>query len=127
FGDVGDVAHLSGQVARHRVDAVGQILPGAGHTADVRLSAQLAFGADLARHARDLRREGAELVDHRVDRVFELQDLALDVDRDLLGQIAVGDRGRHGRDVADLRGQIARHQVHVLGQVLPGAGDAFDL
>ena len=28
--DIGDVAHLGGQIAGHRVDVVGQILPGAG-------------------------------------------------------------------------------------------------
>ena len=49
-----------------------------------RLAAELALRADLARHARDLGRERRELVDHRVDRVLQLQDLALDVDRDLL-------------------------------------------
>ena len=35
--------------------------------------------------------------------------------------------GGHLGDVADLAGQIAGHQVDVVGQVLPGAGDAFDL
>ena len=59
---VGDVADLAGQVAGHRVDVVGQVLPGAGHALDVGLAAELAFGADLARHARHLGRERAELV-----------------------------------------------------------------
>ena len=36
---------------------------------DLGLAAELALGADLARHARDLVGEGRELVDHRVDRV----------------------------------------------------------
>src|SRR5256885_2368357 len=65
-GDLGDVADLAGQVGGHRVDRVGQVLPGAGDAAHQRLSAELAFGADLARHARDFAREGVELVDHRV-------------------------------------------------------------
>ena len=52
----GDVAHLAGQVAGHRVDAVGQVLPGAGDAAHQRLTAELAFGADFARHARHFRR-----------------------------------------------------------------------
>ena len=54
----------------------------------VGLAAELAFGADLARDARHLRRERAELIDHRVDRVLELEDLALHVDGDLLRQVA---------------------------------------
>ncbi len=53
-GDLGDVAHLRGQVGGHRVDAVGEVLPRAGDAAHLGLAAQLAFGADLARDARDL-------------------------------------------------------------------------
>ena len=92
---------------------------------DARLAAELAFGADLARHARHFRGERAELIDHRVDGVLQLEELALDVDGDLLRQIAVGDgRGDFG-DVAHLRGQVAGHQVDVVGEVLPRAGDAL--
>ena len=40
-----------------------------------------------------------ELVDHRVDRVLQLQDLALDVDGDLLREVALRDRRRHLGDV----------------------------
>ena len=101
-GHLGDVAHLAGQVAGHRVHAVGQVLPGAGHALHLGLAAELAFGADLAGHAGHLGGEGAELVDHRVDGVLQLEDLALDVDGDLLRQVAVGDGGGHLGDVAHL-------------------------
>ena len=37
------------------------------------------------------------------------------------------DRGRHLGDVADLDVRFAGHEVDVVGQVLPGAGDALDL
>src|SRR5213595_2676027 len=50
------------------------------HVPPVGLAAQLAVRAHLAGHARHLRREGAQLIDHRVDRVLELEDLALDLD-----------------------------------------------
>ena len=73
------------------------------------------------------RGEAVELVDRRVDRVLELEDLALDVDGDLLRQVAVGDGRRDLGDVPHLAGQVAGHQVDVVGQVLPGAGDALDL
>ena len=112
-----------GQVAGHEVDVVGEVLPGAGDAAHLGLAAELALGADLAGDARDLGRERGELVDHRVDGVLELQDLALDVDGDLLGQVALGDGGRDVGDVADLRRQVAGHEVDAVGQVLPGAGD----
>src|SRR5262249_7478504 len=68
--------------------------------------------------------EGVELVHHGVDRLFELEDLAADVDGDLPRQIAAGDRGGHFGDVSHLRGEVAGHEVDVVGQVLPGAGDA---
>ena len=209
-----------GQVGGQQVDVVGQVLPGAGDARHLRLAAQLAFGADLARHARhfageavqlidhrvdgllqlqdlaahvdgDLLRQVAaapprwslrrccapgpvrllaieltlsvrsfqvpatprhlawppslpsvptsratrvtspakrvQLVDHRVDGLLQLQDLAAHVDGDLLRQVAVGDGGRDLGDVADLGGQVARHRVDVVGQVLPGAGDAEHL
>src|SRR5690606_30987941 len=73
-GDLGDVAHLAGQVGRHRVDVVGQVLPGAGDVGYLRLAAELALGADLARHACHFGCESVELVDHRVDGVLELGD-----------------------------------------------------
>ena len=126
-GDGGDVADLAGEVAGHRVDRVGQILPRARHAFDARLAAQLAFGADLARHARDLRGERPQLIDHRVDGVLQLEELALHVDGNLLGEVAVGDGRGHLGDVADLGRQVAGHQVDVVGEVLPGPGDAADL
>src|SRR5207248_1610537 len=122
---VGDVAHLARQVAGHRVHVVGQILPRTGDAANVGLATELAFGADLAGAARYLRCLRAELTVYRVDGVLQLEDLALDVDGDLLRQVAGGDRLRHVGDVAHLRRQVAGHRVHGVGQVLPRAGDTF--
>ena len=113
-------------VRRHRVDRVGEVFPRARDAFDLRLAAETAFGADLARDARHLAGERVELVDHRVDGDFEVGDLALDVDGDLLGKVALGDGGRDLGDVADLPRQVARHRVDGVGEVLPRAGDAFD-
>src|SRR5439155_1585708 len=77
--------------------------------------------------AGDLTGKGVELVDHDVDRVLQLADLAADVDGDLLGEIASGDGGRHVRDIANLVGQVAGHEVDVVREVLPDATDAADL
>ena len=74
---LGDVAHLAREVAGHGVHGVGQVLPRAGHTLHLRLAAELAFRAHLARHARHFRGEGAELVHHLVDRLRLAQELAL--------------------------------------------------
>ena len=125
--DVGDVAHLLGERERHAVHRLGEAAPRAADAFDLRLAAELALGADLARDARDLGGERGELVDHRVDRVLQLGDLALDVDGDLLRQVAVRDGGRDLRDVAHLRRQVAGERVDVVGQVLPDAADALDV
>ena len=103
---------------------VGQILPGAGDTRHLRLAAELAFGADLARHARHFRRECVELVHHGVERFLQLKDFARHVHGDLLRQVALRDRGRDFGDVSHLTGEIRSHRVHAVGQVLPGAGNA---
>ena len=59
-----------------KLTRVGEVLPDAGDTFNLRLAAQLSFRADFARHASDLARERIQLVDHRVDGVLELEDLA---------------------------------------------------
>ena len=126
-GHVGDAAHLVGQVARHQVHVLGQVAPGPGHALHLGLTAELALGADLARHARDLVGERRELVDHRVHGVLELEHLALHVHRDLLREVALRHRRGHLDDVAHLVGQVARHEVHRVGQVAPGPGHALHL
>ena len=88
------------------------------------LAAELAFRADLARDAADFGRKRVELVDHRVDGVLQLENLSLDVHRDLARQVAARDGRRHARDVADLGREVRGHGVDRVGQVLPGAGDA---
>src|SRR6266852_6256955 len=125
-GHLGDIAHLTGQIAGHRVDAVGQVFPRAGDAGDDGLAAEPAFGADLARHAGDFAGERVQLIEHRVDGVLQLQDLAADIDRDLARQVAARDRRGHLGNIAHLPGQIAGHRVHRVGQILPGPGDAGD-
>jgi hypothetical protein len=123
--DIGDVAHLSRQVRRHRVDALGQVLPRPRDAAHVGLPTENTFGADFSRDARHLGGERAELIHHRVDRVLQLEDFALDVDGDLLRQVAGRHGGRHFRDVAHLRRQVRRHRIDALGQILPRTRDAL--
>src|SRR4029078_1113561 len=49
--DLGDVAHLPREVSGHRVDGIGEVFPCAGDARYQCLAAELAVGADLARHA----------------------------------------------------------------------------
>src|SRR5262249_61909216 len=101
----GDVADLGGQVARHRVHRVGEVLPCSGDARDVGLATEPSLGADLARDARHFAREGVELVDHRVDGFLELQDFAGNADGDFPRQVATGNSRGHVGEVANLTGQ----------------------
>ena len=121
-GDLRDVAHLRGEVAAHRIDRVGEVLPGPGDARHDRLTAELTVGAHLARHARDFRSKRAQLVHHGVDGFLELQNLAAHVDGDLFREVTVGDRDGDLGDVAHLRGEVRGHRVDVLGEVLPHTG-----
>ena len=125
--DLDDAAHLAGQVGRHQVDVVGEVLPGAGDALHLGLAAELALGADLLGHAGDLGRESTQLIHHGVDRALELEDLAPGLDGDLLREVAVGHRGGDERDVSHLGGEVTGQEVDVVGEVLPGAGDTLDL
>ena len=121
---LGDRAHLRGEVCRQPVDVVGEVLPGAGGAGHAGLAAKLAFDADFARHGRHLIGEGRQRVDHAVDRVGERRDLAFSFDSQLPCQVAVGDGRDDSRDAAHLAGQVAGHEVDVVGEVLPRARHA---
>src|SRR5262249_15667940 len=123
----GDVAHLVRQVVRHAVDVLGEALPRARDARHVRLTAQHAFRSDLARHTNNFAGEAVELIDHLVDGVLELENLAAYVDVAFSREVAVGDGCRHNGDVANLTGQVRGHEVHVLRQVLPCAGDTGNI
>src|SRR4029077_6625286 len=101
-GDFGDVADLAGQVAGPRVDRGRETFPGTGDAGHVGLTAKAAFGADFAGDASDFGGEGTQLLDHCVQRFFELQNFATDVDRDFAGEVAAGDGGGDFGDVSYL-------------------------
>ena len=117
-----DSSHLVGEVGSQLVDVVGQVFPDTADLRGLRLAAQPALNADLAGNSRHLAGECVELVDHRVHCVLELEELALDLDRDLLAQVAVGHRGGHHGDIPQLICHIAGHQIDVVGQVFPDTG-----
>src|SRR4029450_4590530 len=107
-----DVTDLAGEVVGHQVHVVGEVLPGAGDAFHSSLTAKLAFRTHLAGGAGHLAGEGVELVDHDVDGVLELEDLALHLHGDLLREVAASNGGRHFGDVADLTRQGRRHLCH---------------
>ena len=96
------------------------------HLAHLRLAAELAVGADLARHARHFRGEHAELLDHRVDDVGRAQELALqrtavDVEPHGLQQIALRHRGDRARHLGGRPQQIVDQRVDRAFHLAPGA------
>src|SRR5207249_966621 len=97
----------------------------AGDAAHNGLTAEFAFGSDFASDARHFGSKCRKLVHHGVDGVLEFKNFALHVDRDLLGQVAAGDGGRHFGDVTNLVGEVVRHEVDVVGEIFPRAGDAL--
>src|SRR6202034_2302419 len=121
-GDFRDVTDLAGEVAGHRVDGVREVFPRAGNVRHLRLAAEFAVGTDFARHASDFGCECAQLINHGVDGVFELENFAFYVDRDFAGKIAAGNSRSDFGDVTDLAGEVAGHEVHVVGEVFPRAG-----
>src|ERR1700719_2993924 len=91
----------------------------------VGLTAELAFCADLARHARNFRSKRAELIDHGVDGVLQLQDFSAYFNSNLARQVAGGHRGGNLGDVADLVGQGAAHEIDAVRKILPGSSTAL--
>ena len=125
--DFDDAADLLGEVGGHDVDVVGEIFPRTRDAGDLRLTAELAFGADFASDASDFGGEGVELVHHGVDGVLEFENFAFHVDGDFAREVAAGHGGGDFGDVADLAGEVSGHGVDRVGEVLPGAGDAGDV
>ena len=79
--DLGDGAHLRGQVRSQQVDVTGEMLPGAGCAWHVGLAAETAFHAHLACDGGDLVGEGRQRVRHVVDCLGERRHFALRFDR----------------------------------------------
>ncbi len=78
----------------------------------MRLTTEFSFGTHFARHARNFAGERVQLIHHRVDGVFQFENFALHVHRDLARQVAAGHGGRHFCDVSDLGREVAGHGVY---------------
>jgi hypothetical protein len=99
-GHLGDVSHLGREVAGHRVHVVGQVFQVPPTPFTWAWPPSLPSVPTFAGHPGHFRGEGVELVHHGVDGVLELQDFALDVDRDLLVELAPGDGRGYLGDVS---------------------------
>src|SRR5699024_8744484 len=124
--DLRDVTDLVGEVVRHGVDVLGEVLPDALDPTHVRPATECPLGAHLTGHPGHFVTEGGQLVHHRVDGVLPVEHLALHVDADLLAQITPGHRRGHLSHVAPLLGQPDRHPVDRLGHLTPGTRDPVD-
>jgi hypothetical protein len=121
---------LSGQIAGHLVHAFGEITPDAAHTLDLGLSAQFAFGADLASNTCHLGGKHAQLLDHLVDdfcaaQEFAFQRPAFDFQGHGLGQVALGHRANRPRHLGGGPNEIINQRVdrfHLVGPISRQSG-----
>src|SRR5206468_2414895 len=104
--DFRDISDLTCEVGSHEIDVLRQVLPCATHTKHLRLATELAFCTNLPGDAGNFARECVELVHHGVDGVLELENLALDVDGNLAGQVTAGNCRRYLGDISDLGRQV---------------------
>src|SRR5207247_9323106 len=116
-------AHLVSQVVSQQVHVTGEIFPGARGAGNIGLTAETSFDADFACHRGDLSGEGRQGVGHVVDRLGERRHFTLGVNCELALQVAVGHRGHDLDDTAHLFGEVGGHDIDVVGQILPRAGD----
>ena len=101
-----DVSDLGREVSGHGVDGVGQIFPGSGHTGHHCLTAKFSVRSHFAGHTCHFRSERTQLVHHRVDGFFQLQNFAAHIDRDFAGQIAAGHGGCDFCDISHLASKL---------------------
>src|SRR5262249_10310096 len=94
---------------------------------DARLPAQLALDADFVGHASHFAGKGGKPVHHAIDGVLQLENFALNVHGNLLGQIAIGHSGSDLSNVPNLRGEVSSHGVDRICQVAPGSADSLDI
>ncbi len=126
-GHLGDGPYLCGKVGSELVHIVCQVLPSTTCARHLSLASKLTFHTHFAGNGGHLGRECVKRVDHGVDRISQLCDLALSLQFQLLRQVASCDRCHHFGDAPHLGGKVVAHGVHVVGQVLPSAGYAFHL
>ena len=93
------------------------------------LAAELAVGADLARHARHLGGEHAELLDHRVDDGGRAEELALerpalDVEPHGLQQVALGHGRQRAGHLVGRPQQVVDQRVDRRLHLAPGAASS---
>src|SRR5438874_2718473 len=99
---------------------------------DIRLPAELSFGADFARNARDFRGERGELRNHRVDGLRGAQELAfegtaLELNGHRSREVALRDGADHARDLVGRLHQIADERVDRVTDDVPAAASARKL
>ena len=74
-----------------------------------------------------LARRLAQVADHLVELVLQDRDLAAGLDAHLPREVAFGHRGRDVGDGSHLVREVRGQLVHVVGEVLPDAGDLLRL
>jgi len=131
-GYQGDVTHLSGQVRGHRVDTVGKVLPGTGDIWHVGLASQFSFRTYFAGNTSNFSRKGRKLIDHRVYRGTDPEELAFnrgpfDLKRHLLVQVAFCHSRNNAGDFRSRPRQVFNQRVDRVDAGCPGARRALQM
>ncbi len=120
--DFSDISYLSREVSGHGVYGVSKIFPSPGDARYHSLSAKFSVRSHFARHARHFGSERAQLIYHRVDGFFQLQNFAAHIHRDFARQVTARHSSCNFCDVTHLPSQVAGHRVHGVGQIFPRSG-----
>src|SRR5215510_11178639 len=79
-----------------------------------------------SRDTGDFSGERPKLIDHRINGVFQFENFAFNVYRDLAGEVSASHGRRDLGDVSDLVREVGAHRIHRVRQILPGAGDSWN-
>src|SRR5262249_46240977 len=125
--DFGDGPHLARQIRRQLVHVVGQIPPQPRGARHFGLAAELAFDPHFAGYVGHVLAEWRKAGDHAVVGIGERGVLAFGLEYDFWGEVALGRAAHYLRDSAHLIVEVRRHEIHVVREVLPGAGNTRHL
>src|SRR5262249_54142862 len=109
-----DVSNLTGKVTGHGIDRVSQVLPRASNAGHVGLSPEPALSSHFAGHTRNFAGKPVQLVHHRVQSFFQLQNFAAHIDRDFARQVTARNSSRNLGNVSHLSSEVAGHEVDVI-------------
>ncbi|KAH3673385.1 hypothetical protein WICPIJ_009837 [Wickerhamomyces pijperi] len=119
--DLGEGSDLGSQIGSHQVDIGDNFLPQTINVTDLSLNTQLTFNTDILSNSGNFTDEQLQRVHHLVDCQFQIKNLTLSLDMNLLGEVTISNSLGDVGDRSNLVGQVGGHSVNIVGQILPCA------